>query len=1056
MAAYRNNVGNFQRCAITPSSLECGQTTPGTFPRTATERAARTDCANTGYCTWDEEMTNYANWYAYYRSRMQMMKTVSGQTFVTLADSYRVGLVTINYAKITTLGNSAATEFLPISDFGAVQKSDWFNTLYQQVPGSNTPLKFALDAVGKYYKTKPGPIDNTYGVCQANYTLLTTDGYANETDWTGTVQADNVESRTAPKLCTRDNGCYDGGVSGNSGTLSDIAAFYASGDLRTDLDNKVPVRKPEKDNNENQHMVTFTLGLGIDGLMRFREDYEDATEGDLYKIKTGATGCPWISGTCNWPKLVNNSPPAVDDLWHAAISGRGKYFSAGNPTTLKSGLTETLRAIQVATGAAAAAATSTPNVTQDDNYIFRSTYRTVLWDGQIYADTIDLTNGEVNDSSTAVWDVTKTYSKDAVVRYTASEYVFKAKRNVATATPPPATAVDPSDDWLYLGRWGRLWNAWETLDPRIVTTTIDQAAPLPPKLVTAESDTRLIYTGKFSGTGSPGLVPFDWTNLGPSGLGLQAYVSNKCTGTDILPQCGGLSPAEKAVAQDGEQMVNYLRGHRKNEYAVIYREREHVLGDIGSAAPAYQRRPRFDYTDAGYATFKTNKDGRAAAVFAAANDGMLHAFDALSGSELWAYVPRQVIPQMWRLASTEYANQHRYYVDGTPVIGDAYADFDGSGPNAEEWRSILVGGLNNGGRGFYALDVTDPASPKPLWEFCSDSTLCPKSDANMGRSYGNPVITKVIIDQSGTPKEQWVVLVTSGYNNVPDGTFATGDGKGYLYVLDIVTGAVLKTLTTGEGSWHATDGTKQIPSGLARIAGAVERPQQNNLTTQVYGGDLLGNMWRFNLTDPAGDGVLSTWKVEKLGVATDSASAVQPITTVPRIAKCEADRVVAFGTGRFIGSSDLSNKQLNSLYGLREEVSAANALTSIGAVRTNSAVVQQTLATSGAKFTVSRNPVPLATKYGWYLDLNQVPAASGSERVNLDPNLIFGTLNVITNVPDLSSNACATGGAAYQYDLDVCTGQTIGAYTNPSTAAKVASILSSGPTSFGCRMGASS
>ena len=104
---------------------------------------------------------------------------------------------------------------------------------------------------------------------------------------------------------------------------------------------------------------------------------------------------------------------------------------------------------------------------------------------------------------------------------------------------------------------------------------------------------------------------------------------------------------------------------------------------------------------------------RTQALYVGANDGMLHAFNAGTGEELWAFIPRQVAPNMWKIADESYATKHQYFVDGSPTSMDVW---DGS-----NWRTILVGGLNAGGRGFYALDVTDPGSPKALWEICSDT-----------------------------------------------------------------------------------------------------------------------------------------------------------------------------------------------------------------------------------------------------------------------------------------------------------------------------------------------
>ena len=265
-------------------------------------------------------------------------------------------------------------------------------------------------------------------------------------------------------------------------------------------------------------------------------------------------------------------------------------------------------------------------------------------------------------------------------------------------------------------------------------------------------------------------------------------------------------------------------------------------------------------------------------LYVPANDGMLHAFyagstpttAALGGKERWAFMPTSVLPNLYKLADIYYKNNHQFYVDGTPVVGDAY---DGS-----NWKTILVGGLNAGGKEYYAIDVTDPASPKGLWEFkwsnvCYDGTPATAgSDCEIGYTYGQPIISKL---NDGT----WVVMFTSGYNNVntpPQG----GDGVGYLYVLNAFTGQIIYRISTGAGN-----GT--TPSGLAQINNFVDLTDINNTTRQVYGGDLLGNIWRFDVNDsiaPAGR------EAALIGVATDASNAPQPITTRPELAELDACR----------------------------------------------------------------------------------------------------------------------------------------------------------------------
>ncbi len=143
-------------------------------------------------------------------------------------------------------------------------------------------------------------------------------------------------------------------------------------------------------------MVTFTLGLGLEGFMDYQSDYETAAAGDFAKIKAGTNNaCSWTTGTCNWPAPVANEPSTLDDLWHAAVNGRGKYFSASDPNSLTQGLQQALASLNIQTAAAAASATSSPNITETDNFIYSSTFRTVKWDGEIVAQRIDTVSGNV-------------------------------------------------------------------------------------------------------------------------------------------------------------------------------------------------------------------------------------------------------------------------------------------------------------------------------------------------------------------------------------------------------------------------------------------------------------------------------------------------------------------------------------------------------------------------------------------------------------------------------------------------------------------------------------
>ncbi|HQR69673.1 MAG TPA: PilC/PilY family type IV pilus protein [Burkholderiaceae bacterium] len=907
--------GKFSRVDITPSQSTYGG------------RPGRTDCAAYPVCTYAEEMTNFANWYAYYSTRMQMMKTAVGYAFLELDGRYRVGFITINP------GSPVSTnKYAPIDTFSGAQRTAWYTKLYSISPSGNTPLREALSRVGRHYAGIKTGInsgmsqDPVQYSCQPNVAILSTDGYWNssagqKTDGSAMTNMDNVDAG----FSTRASGAFDGNL-GASWTLADVAMYYYASDLRapgstgalgTDVsENNVPTTT--RDMNSGQHMLTFTLGLGLGGFMRYLPNYEAATFGDFYNIRTGNTGCSWqATGTvCNWPVPPNadaDDPAKLDDLWHAAVNARGRFVSANDSTSLYDGLVTALSDLRVLVGSAAASATSSPNITTTDNAIYSSTYRTTRWDGELIAQRIDPATGNV------------------------------------------AAAIE--------------WSARDRLNAK----------------TSASSDSRVIYTGQ-----SGALIPFSWASMDTA---TRAYFTSKCSS---LSQCAGLNSSDRATVDNGANLVNFVRGQR--QYESLFREREYVLGDLVGSRPGFVRDPRRSYGDAdvpSYFDFKALHASRRAMVYIGGNDGMLHAFDATTGDEVWAFVPRTVLPKLYKLAETAYATSHEFYVDGSPAIGDAY--FGG------QWRTVLIGGLNDGGRGYYALDITDPVSPVLLWEFCSDSTLCPRSDADLGLSFGNPVMTKRSSDG------RWVALLTSGYNNV-----SPGDGRGYLYVLDLATGAVLNKVGTGVGS--TTD-----PSGFARVSNWVRDPDTDNTTQYVYGGDLEGNLWRFDL-DTSPPGVL------RMATLKDSAGRVQPITARPELGQIESKHVVFVGTGRYLGSSDLQDPATLSPAGDWSYVSSVYAIKdtglAIGSPRTSGTFRAQTVTSiSTGRRGMTGTAVNWSTDGGWYVDF-----PSTGERVNLDLQLVLGTLVVTTNVPN--NNACTAGGDSWIYQFNYKTGQAVSTASN--------------------------
>jgi len=1000
----RIGVGQFTRTDIVPAI--------DSYPKAA----GRTDCAGVT-CTYQEEMTNFANWYAYHRTRMHMIKAAAGRAFANLNEGYRVGFITIcpvsgNNCQTTAMGsNVTSSKYLKIADFDTAHRTNWYAKLYAQSPSNFTPLREALARVGLIYAGKFGSgltgglsaanDDPMIASCQPNFAILSTDGY-----WNGNVgrQLDNATSignqdnSDSPPWSRQADGVYDGGTPVASNTLADVALYYYKNDLRPGLDDTVPTT--EKDKAAHQHMVTFSIGLGLDGELTFRPDYETASTGDFVAIK---------QGTKKWPVPVAGAPTALDDLWHAAVNGRGVFFSAKNPDQVAQGLSDTLEQLQARVGAGAAAATSNLQPVAGDNFAFTAQYQTVDWIGDLKARTIDLGTGTVSSV--------------------------------------------------------QLWSAADLLDARLHTDR---------QIFTYDSgDTAGNRMKHFCMSADLGAT---WCN---DGSGLTAAEVNYFDPAVIALN----QESDWTTAGTAQSLVNYLRGDtsKYNTGAIprgaddLYRARTSLLGDIVNAQPAYVRQSPFSYNDNGYFAYKACTEGtgtgcpaarfpdpskpRRGTVYAASNDGMLHAFEtdvnnnpyyqtagistvttlddtftgnnSGNGTERWAYIPGHVLPAIHQLANEPYV--HRYYVDGSPQIADICVSNPCNG--IDDWRTILVAGLNSGGRGYYALDISNPSATgtKVLWEFGYTASCVTTGasgvpvggpfygDCHIGLTYGSPIVTKL--------NGRWVALVTSGYNN--GSAYGNGDGGGYLYVLDAVDGRILHRLATGAGS-------AAVPSGLAKIVAYATNSSVDNSALYAYGGDIQGNLWRFDLNYNGGSNP-NYLTVTLVGVAKDALGNTQPITVKPEISDTPTvpkKRIVMFGTGKFLEGADKSGPfTTQTIYAVKDD---PDVTTSPVIADLRGATMKQRVFAPGVnpgERTVSAGTEPnWSTDNGWFIDLPDT-----GERVNVDPILQLGTLFVASNVP--SADTCTAGGTSYINYLDYLTGGYVEGAQGSMASVKIGSSV---------------
>lgn len=947
------------------------------LPGSSTKASTRTDCAGST-CTYVEEMTNYANWYAYYRTRAQTMKTAASLAFKDIGDDFRVGFMTTS---------TRAAYMLDFDTFNNTQKSAWYQKLFGAPSDRNTPLRGALAKAGRIYANQTAAKSGKFTdpmeyECQQNFTLLTTDGYWNTADETTTYAGGPVNVQGTANVGNLDSAASntprplrEGSVA-VANTLADVAKYYFDTDLRTSgLGNctgangtNVCQSPVSSSVNQKQNMVTLTLGMGIDGTLSYTTDYKTATSGDYFDIKNGSK---------DWPNpIANDGPERIDDLWHAAVNGGGTYFSAKNPADLITQLKEALATIEIKLGAGAAAATSTLNPVAGDNAAYVASYTTGVWAGNLEKRNIDVNTGTVGVSAVScVEDVVSTASCSSPSKILADDNGgYHCVTPSVTDAGACAGVLDGTDCKVPVAA-----SCGGTLKSKVSDFT----------------DSRKIYMKSGSG-----LVNFTFSNMTTTQRQTygQTYLAANLTQWPLLTE-------EQKQALTGENLVAYLRGQKGYEESAtdpekrILRKRQTVMGDLVDSTPAFVGKPTFSYTDPGYEAFKTAQAARAKTVYVGSNDGMLHAFDAETLQERWAYVPSMVISNMWKLADTAYATKHAFYANGEPVISDICISACNSA--GAVWRTILVAGLNGGGRGYYALDITNPLLPTLLWEVDADS------EPNLGYTYGSPVVTK-------RPDGKWVILVTSGYNNIPDNNafyalpatkfkpnnpalYLNGDGGGYLYVRDAYSGVKLTQIATGEG-------TVNNPSGLAKIQAYADDSERNNTATYVYGGDLFGNLWRFNLSSN------SVTKIARLF----NGATPQPITVKPELGVIKNKRVVFVGTGKYLEVSDLTNTDQQTLYAMKDD----NLATTV--VDPRGQLVEQTIVPVGAKSRMSgtSNGVSFDSGLGWYVDF-----PDAGERQNVAAQLVLGTLMVPTLVP--TSSACQPAGYGWFNYFDYKTGLSV-------------------------------
>ena len=939
--------------------------------------------ANKVELTSAEELQNFANWFTYYRRRMF---TAQG-SLVAAIDA--VDGVKLAYSGLNSNWKDIGSNKVPFStnSFNKAEvKAKIFSTTINEV----TPLRSALYEAGKYFQCEypnimfetesanPGgcvmPVNSPANECQQNSTILITDGYwDNDDTYTGRRTTEYNMSYNATAFSSvnydKSNSAFAGGpfADEQSKTLADVAMYFYMTDLSSTAD-KVPPTDVDKKRIANRGY--WTPGKTM------HQHMKTSTVG--FGVLGDGSNFPdypdnlasWPGGINFWPTidLDNKSTPTkTKDLAHAAYNGRGKYIGANDASQLTAGLTELLKGASLSGGSLAALS-------------FDS--QTLETNSHLYSASFDAENsaGDV---------VSKTISVNGVITTEASD-----------------------------------WSAAALLENKVGTCTT--------------SDTRRIVTFHPDGTNSTE-IPFTYAALQAHGYADDATVPSS-----------GLTSA----------IVGWLRGSRANEVGSacaganpVLRKREthKLIGDIANSKPLFVGPPNFagraggayptsttyDSFKAKFSTGGAYANQRENMIVVGTNGGMLHVFND-QGEELLAYVPNQLVqgldaPKVSKLASPNYA--HEFFIDLPPAVNDVFIATPFS--QTVDWRTVLIGGYRAGGKGYFALDLTTNTSmpanaahdenttnshKKVMWEMTASDV----PDDTLGYTFSPPLIAMINAPadtNNASLGNQWRAIFGNGYNSVSgDASLVLADIAGY-----------------NDGAWTAADFTiVQAFDG----SGAAATDTVNGLSTPrgidvdgngtvdyMYAGDLLGNVYRFDLTDP------SNITSRKIFTAKSDTNEIQPIITQPYVVPSPnggSKYIVVVSTGNWLTENDGLSTAVQSVYGIEDDVTTTPVAAFTRAnlservvknvdVMVNGVTQKRRIITGSAINWIGDSTATpaVAAQKGWYMDLDVVHENAAPNTLSANPgeravrNFIERGGYLFFNTVFPGSNSCTTnlGGA---------------------------------------------
>jgi type IV pilus assembly protein PilY1 len=988
-------------------------------------RAERADCGSGTTCTWEQEAQNFANWYTYYRTRLfsaiaVTAQALSGLTAESGLDSLRLGYGSLNFfpeganpygsfnplRKISNIGRLTDTftldgqssvgtlvrgvrpftQNLPPSDplkATTDSRQEVFDWLFSIRAAGATPTREAIDALGRYLTRTDdrGPwIDDrattaatwktsedaaTHIACRRNYAIVITDGEWTKVPIVTPPQQPRLESRTSTGL---------------------PSAFV-------DSQGYVP-----------------TTAVGVDGpahtgagpALGRTYKYVPADEVQISTVPSSPTGTLSDAALFWWsrdlrPDLANN----VEPIDSPPERKNEAFWQSMTPYLVGYGISASRNTVATRTAVANRQAVTWPPINTGETVITDDDAACTAFGAGEPASGCGRRNDVLRAALAGRGDFLSATDVDGLARQVSQVFSVISEQEGSGSGAVGTSSVLTTDDRIFLARFtSKRW-------------TGDMLAYDGVSLFDAAA------------AGLPAPTPLWHANF-PAFATRNLLTSTDKTASGAQFVALGSLSSDQQAAIGSQEVLDYLRGDQSkeiNQLGGTYRRRLSLLGDIVNSIPLYSKDRDFLYSavrspaaagdgGAAYPGYLTSKASRQAALYVGANDGMLHAFNADNGTELFGYVPRAVYGQLSLLKQTEY--DHRYFVDGPVVDSDVYL--------GSAWKTVLVGTTGAGGAwstgasrlggSIFALDITTPESmsvSQVLW----DLTGADHEDIGFINQAG------VI----GSAKDgNWYYFVGNGYESVND--------KARLLAINISTGAVLSLATDDAGGPIPKDSdyTKR-PNGLGGVTPVYD--SDRNIVA-IYAGDKLGRVWKFDLSTATTASTLGSVAGVKLFEATyggGTGAARQPITAAPRLLDHPlGGRYVVVGTGSFFERGDRTDLSAQSVYVLWEKNPDAPVeiprtglrqltLGSDGQTADVDGLCLQAGEDRSARVISGQGSINLTTDQGVFFDL--VAGDTTGERVLSSPIADGRFINITTYEPEAGGDPCKGGGRSYFYRLDL-------------------------------------